>query len=357
MTRLSYILLVTIFLILSCGIEEQDTGSVLTQTSSISGVDISAIPEINLSNPIFYNREGESEAFLSILKTHGINTIRLKLWVDPISEHGGIAEVKTFSEKLKSMGFDIWLTLHYSDTWAHPGQQTLPTRWENLNTETLIDSVYQYTYQVVEEINPTYIQIGNEINTGILFPHGAVDNTQGFKDLLQAGIRGVRDSSEEASIIMHYAGIDGATDFYRDIADLDFDLIGLSYYPLWHGKSLSSVRATMSTLNFESGKEVVIAETAYPFTLEWNDQTHNIVGLQSQLITPDYPASEEGQRLYIRDIRNLSTSVTGGMGFCYWGAELVAWKGTSSLDGSPWENQALFGFENEALPVLEEFDN
>jgi arabinogalactan endo-1,4-beta-galactosidase len=89
----------------------------------ISAVDISALPEIELTNPIFYNLAGIEEDFLSILKNNGVNTIRLKLWVDPQNEHAGFQEVKTFSQRLKNLGFKVWLTLHYSDTWADPGQQ------------------------------------------------------------------------------------------------------------------------------------------------------------------------------------------------------------------------------------------
>jgi arabinogalactan endo-1,4-beta-galactosidase len=141
------------------------------------------------------------------------------------------------------------------------------------------------------------------------------------------------------------------------VSALDYDIIGLSFYPIWHGKSLMELEQTMIDLSIEFSKPVVIAETAYPFTLDWNDQTHNIVGLQSQLILPDYPASPEGQKLFIRDLRNMVNSNESMLGFCYWGAELVAWKGFDSLDASPWENQALFDFNNHALPVLDEFSN
>ena len=136
---------------------------------------------------------------------------------------------------------------------------------------------------------------------------------------------------------------------------LDYDMIGLSFYPVWHGKSLSALRDTMEKLGARCRKAVLIAETAYPFTLGWNDQTHNVVGLEEQLILPDYPATPEGQHRFIRQIIDMAGDVPEGAGMCYWGAELIAWKGYQSAEGSPWENQAVFDFNNKALPVLRAF--
>ena len=104
------------------------------------------------------------------------------------------------------------------------------------------------------------------------------------------------------------------------------------------------------------GREIIIAETAYPFTLNWNDWTNNIVGLDEQLILPNYPATPLGQQNFIRDLKNIILELDNGIGFCYWGAELIAWDGENSDSGSVWENQALFDFENKELPVLQEFN-
>ena len=113
----------------------------------------------------------------------------------------------------------------------------------------------------------------------------------------------------------------------------------------------------MQDLSESFNKQILIAETAYPFTLGWNDMTNNIVGSNDQLILPEYPATNEGQRKFIMDIKTIIEELESGIGFCYWGAELIAWKGTQSTDASPWENQALFNFNNEALPILTEFKN
>ncbi|WP_272149192.1 glycoside hydrolase family 53 protein [Tenacibaculum aiptasiae] len=322
----------------------------------ISAVDISRFPEISSSNTKFYDSNGNSSNFLDILKQSGINTIRLRLWVNPSNVHSGFDEVQKFSKELKTKGFKIWLTLHYSDTWADPSQQKIPANWMGLNFSEMKDRVYDYTRQVVENLQPEYIQIGNEINTGFLHPMGHItDNYNQFSTLMSSGIKAVRDHSKSTKIIIHFAGIENALWFYNQVKILDYDIIGLSYYPIWHGKSLNQLASTMNQLANEHDKKILIAETAYPFTLGWNDWTNNIVGLDSHLILPDYPASPEGQQLFIRKIKKLSSEVKKGIGFCYWGAELVAWKGTQATDASPWENQALFDFSNKALPVLEEF--
>lgn len=351
------VLLILIFT--SCetrGINDPDTG--IGNKEFITAVDISRYPEISGSNPTFYDLEGNQNDFLSILKENGINTVRLRLWVHPGNENSGFEEVKQFSQTLKNMGFKIWITLHYSDTWAHPGQQETPPQWSGIGLNSLKDSLYVYTKKVITDINPHFVQIGNEINTGILHPYGEISTRyQNFISLLQEGISAVRESSDECKIILHYAGIENADWFFRQLSTIDYDIIGLSYYPVWHGKSLNNLRTTIQHLSESNNKQIIIAETAYPFTLEWNDWTHNIVGSDDQLILPDYPATIQGQRRFIKDLKIIIQEVPEGIGFCYWGAELIAWKGNQSTDGSPWENQALFDFNNEALPVLREFQN
>lgn len=353
MNKLTYILFL---IIVSVGCSESTVNpSESTDSELISGVDISSFPEISESNPTFYDLDGNPAELLTILKNHGVNTVRLRLWVNPYSEHSSFEEVQQFSEQLKMLGFKIWLTMHYSDTWADPAHQTTPKAWQDFDLQTLKSYVFDYTQQIVREMQPDYIQIGNEINYGFLHPHGHLsDNPESFKILLQEGIRAVRNESEKTKIMIHFAGIDGAMWFYEQIADLDYDIIGLSYYPFWHGKSLPNLERSINTLHQTFQKKVVIAETAYPFTLGWNDYTNNIIGFEDQIL-PEFAPSPTGQQQFIREITQIIHR-TESLGFCYWDAELIAWKGGTSETASPWENQALFDFENRALPVLEEFD-
>ena len=351
-------LLMFISLFISCQDDTVNEISENQHTSSIiSGVDISDYPKVSSYNPTFYDENNNEIGFINSLIQNGVNTIRLRLWVNPVDESSSLDEVKEFSNELKSLGFKIWVTPHFSDTWAHPGQQQTPSDWSSLSFEELKNQVYTYTSQIMSEINPDYIQIGNEINTGILFPHGRIaDNQDQFVELVNEGVNAVRNSSTNAKIILHCAGFESSNWFFNIVNQVDYDIIGISYYPWWHGKSLDDLQNQLSSLSINFEKEILIAETSYPFTLGWNDWTNNNVGSEEHLILPDYPASPQGQKDFIRDIKNLVFEVNNGIGFCYWGAERIAWDGETSTNGSTWENQAVFDFENKELPVLQEFD-
>lgn len=351
-------LLMSISLYISCQDDTVNEISENQHTSSIiSGVDISDYPKVSSYNPTFYDENNNEISFINSLIQNGVNTIRLRLWVNPVDESSSLDEVKEFSNELKSLGFKIWVTPHFSDTWAHPGQQQTPSDWSSLSFEELKNQVYTYTSQIMSEINPDYIQIGNEINTGILFPHGRIaDNQDQFVELVNEGVNAVRNSSTNAKIILHCAGFESSNWFFNIVNQVDYDIIGISYYPWWHGKSLDDLQNQLSSLSINFEKEILIAETSYPFTLGWNDWTNNNVGLEEHLILPEYPASPQGQKDFIRDIKNLVFEVNNGIGFCYWGADRIAWDGETSTNGSTWENQAVFDFENKELPVLQEFD-
>ncbi len=322
----------------------------------LRSADLSRWPEIASYNPEFKNRNGEIQAFLDILEAEGINTVRLKLWHSPDGRTSSLAEVDSFAHELKSRGFKIWLSLHYSDTWADPSQQNPPAAWSNLEFESLKDSIYQYTFRISQQIDADIVQIGNEINNGFIHPMGnRFSNPEQFQALLETASQAVREAGSSSEIMLHYAGFAGAKDFFNEIPSSIYDCIGLSYYPKWHGKSLSSLSLAAEELTEVFDKDLYIAETAYPFTLDWNDWTNNIVGLESQLI-PRYPATAEGQKEFLAEIRAICERNDRIQGFCYWGGELIAWKGDTATNASPWENQALFNFGNEALPVLEVFN-
>ena len=143
--------------------------------------------------------------------------------------------------------------------------------------------------------------------------------------------------------------------FFNKVHNIDYDYIGLSYYPVWHGKDLNVLKTTINSLAQAHNKQVLIAETAYPFTLNWNDWTNNIVGLDTQLI-PAYPATAAGQKSFITAIRVLLETSSNGIGFSYWGAEWVAFRGTQATNGSTFENQALWDFNLNAQPAMDVFN-
>ncbi|OUD37073.1 glycosyl hydrolase 53 family protein [Flavobacterium sp. FPG59] len=324
----------------------------------IKAADISYLPEIEAAGVVFTNN-GKTEDMLTTLKSAGCNTIRIRLWKDPANGHSGLTEVKALAQRVKQAGLKVWLTVHFSDDWADPAVQTTPASWKNLSFTDLKAAVVTYTTTILTEINPDIIQIGNEINTGLLWPQGHLINQEAqCIDLLKTASATIRSKAPSTKIMFHYAGV-SATDtnwFFNKVKSIDYDYIGLSYYPLWHGKDMAAVKTTIDALGKNFSKKVIIAETAYPFTLSWNDWTNNIMGLESQLIS-GFPATPEGQKSFVLAIKDLVKSSTYGQGFAYWGGEWVSFKGSQATNGSTFENQAFYDFSNKALPVLQAFTN
>lgn len=321
----------------------------------IRAADMSYLPLIESEGTV-YKHNNSAEDAITTLKNAGCNTIRIRLWQNPSDEHSGLAEVKALAQRIKLAGLKVWLTVHYSDTWADPGNQYKPTAWQSLSFTDLKTAVATYTTQIMTEINPDIIQIGNETNDGMLWPEGKLStNESQYLQLVTATTTAVRAKSTTTKIMLHYAGLIGADWFYSKVANIDYDYIGLSYYPIWHGKNLINLQNTMNSLGQLYNKKVLIAETAYPFTLDWDDYTNNIVGLETQIL-PAYAATNYGQKQYLLAIKNLVKQSPNGIGFCYWGSEWVAFRGPTATNGSTWENQALWDFNNNALPALDAFN-
>lgn len=345
-----------VFLLLygSCAKPDSSATPIVVPTKDLlMGADVSYLPEIRASG-LRLQRGTQTEDMLLTLKNAGVNLIRLRLWKNPSSPTSGLATVKQLTQELRSMGFKSLISVHYSDTWADPAHQAKPAAWQGLNTRQLTDSVYAYTKHIASELRPDYIQIGNEINGGLLWPDGRSTNPITMKSLLSSGIRAVREVAPQTKILIHHAGTNGADAFFAGLSDLDYDIIGISYYPMWHGKDLGVLRQALGALTSKYQKPLLIAETAYPFTLGWNDYTNNVIGLPSQ-ISEEYAPTPQGQRDFLLKLRSIINEVPNGLGFCYWGAEWVSFKGKTATDGSSWENQAFWDFENRSLPVLEAY--
>ncbi|PWG05868.1 glycoside hydrolase family 53 protein [Polaribacter aquimarinus] len=362
---IKYLLLFFLIILISCKnatsvvSEEREEEEEITKPLSkpfYAAVDISYYPTIQKKGLSFYNRNGTQRNLLQILKENDVNTIRLRLWHSPKDEHASFKEVQTFSKELKRLGFKVWLTVHYSDTWADPGNQVIPKAWKNASFTILKDSVYNYTSKIMDKIEPDIIQIGNEIDPGILLPIGNIgSNKEQFIQLLEKGIAAVRNHNSTTKIMIHKADFKDSKWFFDLVKPLEYDLIGVSYYPKWHGKDLDVFENQLQFLDNNYTQDIVLAETSYPFTLGWNDHTNNVIGENSQIIYPQFPATLEGQKAYLVKIKNIVKSLKKGVGFGYWGAEWVAFNGASATNGSSWENQALFDFNLKATPALEVF--
>lgn len=355
------LLLPFLFLLVNCSDDSNptndDDGPIVPVDTYIRAADMSFLPLIESEGTVYFNANNQPENALTTLKNAGCNTIRIRLWKDPIDAQSGFTQVKAFAQRVKLAGMKVWLTVHYSDTWADPGHQTTPETWNGLSFANLKNEMVAYTETIMTEIQPDIIQIGNEINSGLLWPSGhLINNESQCLELLNAASTAIRAKSTTTKIMLHYAGIGaGATWFFNKMSPVNYDYIGLSYYPVWHGKNLSEVQSTIQSLGQTHNKKVIIAETAYPFTLGWEDWTNNIVGLENQLI-PAYPATPEGQKNFLQAIKNQVQQSEYGLGFAYWGSEWIAFRGNESTNGSSWENQALWDFNNKALPVMTVFN-
>jgi arabinogalactan endo-1,4-beta-galactosidase len=347
---MKYLVVCCFLLIAACS--SKDSG---LAEETIRAADISYLPLIESEGTIYKNNNQPEDA-ITTLKKSGCNYIRIRLWHSPTDMHSGLAEVKALADRVRAAGLKVWLSVHYSDTWADPGNQSKPTAWANLSFEDLKIAVATYTATIVTEINPDIIQIGNEINDGFMWPTGRLSiNENNYIELTNAASIAIRANSTKAKIMLHYAGIENASFYFNKMTTTDYDYIGLSFYPIWHGKNLNDLKNTMNQLGSTSGKKVIVAETAYPFTLGYNDFSNNILGQFDQIID-SYPPTPTGQKNYLLALKNTIKQSDYGIGYCYWGTEWVAFRGPTSTNGSPWENQALWNFENNALPAMAFFN-
>ncbi|NOG46895.1 MAG: T9SS type A sorting domain-containing protein [Calditrichaeota bacterium] len=339
-------------------------------TLFIKGADVSFIPQIeDLGGQ--YLREGINTDPLYIFKENGFNYIRLKLWHTPQENYNSLPRILEMAQRIKDHQLKFLLNFHYADTWADPGHQPKPAAWADLSFTDLTDSLYLYTRNVIAALDnqntlPDMVQIGNEINSGMLWNDGKVGgefNTptqwENLASLINAGITGVRDGSlqgDSIKIMIHRAGAEdyNANKWFFDNLrneNVEFDIIGLSYYPWWHG-DMDEVKSTLNKLVTRYGKDLIIAETAYPWTLDWYDSKNNIVGSSAQL-HDGYPATVTGQANFLRDLMQIIGNVSEdkGKGVFYWAPEYIS---VQPL-GSPWENLALFDFEGNVLESMAVF--
>ncbi|WP_313886466.1 glycoside hydrolase family 53 protein [Bacillus sp. SD088] len=371
----------------------------------VKGADISIIHELEELGGKFYYQKKERDLF-EILKINGINTIRLRIWVDPYDEEknpylGGTNDLRTtldLAKRAKANGMQWMINFHYSDFWADPKKQMKPKAWDGLSGKQLEDEVYQYTRQVLEicaeqDVIPEFIQIGNEITNGMLWPDGKTPmfkfEERRFEDveeevreksynqlarLLKAGIRAVKEvrMPQSSKIILHL-DFGGANELYRtwfdEITrrDVDFDIIGLSYYPFWHG-SLDELEFNLNDISARYNKEVLIVETAYGFTEE--DPLGSCIFTKDLADIGGYPATVEGQKSFLRDLMKIvqQTENHKGKGIVYWEPSWLPLKNTTwasyegmkygndvAPTGNHWANQGLFDFKGNTLDSLNVF--
>jgi len=352
----------------------------------IKGMDISMIKSLEEHGACYYLNGVKKDVF-RILKECGANMIRLRLWYDPYSESGaayggGNNDLETtiaLAGRAVENGMDFLLDFHYSDFWADPGKQLKPKAWEGLSGAKLQRAVYKYTAETLQRFRaeglvPAMVQVGNEITNGLLWPDGKAENVEEMAKLLAGGIRGVREVWQKIKIVFH---LDFGTDnkmyrkWFSDIAPyhLDYDVIGMSYYPYWNG-SMEELFYNMNDISKTFGKEVLVAETAMGYTTDPLGCS-GIVFSKEQEEASGYPATFEGQEAFLRDLFEKVRQVEDnrGIGVFYWepawlpinactwaekpGSEYMNDKAQS---GNTMANQALFDSEGNANPALVHLD-
>ena len=360
------IALLILQILIACGDKEPD--KVVSTKPLLIGMDLSFQPEIASSDFVFKDENSRTIEMLPFLKAKGVDIVRLRLWHTPADGHSGLNELLEYSQDVKSAGMEILLDIHYSDWWADPGSQTIPVAWQGLTAEQLKTEIYDYTLMVMEAMEaqntlPSMVQIGNETNSGFLWDLGRVggsfdSNWNTYIEMIGEGMDAVREVNPTTKIMLHYAGLEGSDWFFNNVSTVDYDIIGLSYYPIWHGKSLTNLQTVLNNLSSTHGKEIMIVETAYPYSMNWADWTNNIWGSEDQLIS-GYTATPEGQAAFFAKLKEIMINVPNkkGLGICYWAPDWVAFKGTEATDGSTWENATTFDFSGRALPIMDEFED
>ena len=295
----------------------------------------------------------------------GANVVRLRLWHTPTwTNYSTLDDVQKSIQRAHKAGMRVLLDIHYSDDWADPGDQIIPSAWKDAqDTEELAKRVYDYTLEVMTALDalgltPEFVQVGNEINTEILLAEPVPEDTPidwaRNAALINAGIRAVRDFSEKAvtkpEIMLHIAQPEYVEPWLDDAlaAGIEaFDILGVSYYPKWSDVSFADIGEAIRKFRDQYDKEVVVVETAYPWTLASNDEAGNLLGEDS--LEEGYPATIDGQRRFLIDLMQ-SVVNGGGLGIVYWEP---AWVSTDCRTrwgkGSHWENATLFHFDNTQL--------
>lgn len=357
----------------------------------IRGVDLSSVLAEEASGVVYYNEAGQEQDIFRTLAENGVNYVRVRVWNDPYDENGkgygggncDTAAAARIGRRAAEQQMKLLVNYHYSDFWADPARQMCPKAWEGMDAEEKAAALYAFTVESLEEIldagaDVGMVQIGNEINNGMA---GEKDwSVRGL--LLEAGARAVRDVAKERGqeirIAVHFTDIADQTGTLAlaqklKEKEIDYDIFAVSYYPFWHG-TMENLTETLRKAAEDYGKDVLVVENSYPYTVGDGDGTANSIGASD--IMPEYPATEQGQAEEIRDVCAAVAAVgDAGLGYFYWEPAWIpvnvwekgaGWASSyaSKYDpenagkyygGSSWDNQALFDYSGHPLESLKVF--
>jgi arabinogalactan endo-1,4-beta-galactosidase len=351
-------------LLISCGDARRVADPPVDTNELWRGADLSYVNELEDCGTVYSNGDRISDPY-QIFAESGTNVVRLRLWHSPPwTDYSTLEDVRKSMRRARDSGMQVLLDFHYSDDWADPGDQIIPAAWSDTeDSEELAQEVYQYTLDVLQslfadDLLPAYVQVGNEINTEMLLDEKIPEDTKINWNrnvlMLNAGIKAVREFSAELDsapqIMIHIAQPEYVEPWFDDAIAagmLDFDLIGFSYYPKWSITPFSRIEDQVRRFKTKFDKDIVIVETAYPWTLDSDDSAPNLLGEDS--LIDGYPASIDGQRRFMIDLMQAVVD-GGGLGVVFW---VPAWVSSDCStrwgQGSHWENATLFDFENTEM--------
>lgn len=299
----SMVLLLSLIVASGCGIFRPGT----QKNAFAKGADIGWLPQMEATGYKFYNDKGQEEDCMKILKDHGINTIRLRTWVnpsnDPASGHNSKAETVAMAVRAQKWGMRIMIDFHYSDSWADPGKQKKPAAWEGHPFPQLLQDVYDYTHDVMNDlkkagVRPEWVQVGNETPGGMIYPEGSVAHWSQLAQLINKGYNAIKAVSPRSKVILHLDQGNNKARFrtWFDSATVHgakYDVIGLSYYPWWlEGKpdytlSIDDLGQNMNDLVARYGKEVMVVEVGGEDTKPQNTYDMLVAVIQKVKTVPN----------------------------------------------------------------------
>ena len=330
--------------------------SATTFAQKYVGGDISMLTKYEDAGVVYKDKDGNAVQPLTFFKEQGLNAMRVRLFVDPSLDNDkavcqDLEYVKALGKRIKDAGHKFMLDFHYSDTWADPGKQWTPDAWKTLNDEALATKLYEYTKSCLEALKaagaePDFIQTGNEISYGMLwgvagttanrcYTNSPEANWNRFFSLLNKAGAACREICPNAKIIIHSERV-GAKDVLIDYFDriktasIDYDIIGLSYYPAYHG-NLATLEGALRVLEERNyGKDIMIVETGYSYAWALDGTTFDY--------TATYPYTEEGQRQFTADLITSLNKYKSVKGLFWWWMEDNGNKGVTNK----WWNAALY---------------
>ncbi|KAJ3547994.1 hypothetical protein NM208_g1220 [Fusarium decemcellulare] len=324
------------------------------------GVDWSSVLLEEAKGIKYTDVSGSAQPLEKILANNGVNSIRQRVWVNPSNGDYNLDYNLKLAKRAKAAGLSVYLTLHFSDTWADPAHQSIPSGWPS-GIDDLAWRLYNYTLQVSNAfqsagVQPSIISIGNEITAGLLFPTGSTSSYYNIGRLLNSASYGIKDSSlnPKPKIMIHLdKGWDWGTQeyFYTKVLEggkltlSDFDMMGVSYYPFYGaGATFSALETSLTNMANKWGKQIVVAE------LNWPTSCPN----PAQAFPSDMksiPFSADGQTTFIQRVASIVSKVKGGAGLYYWEP---AWMNNQAL-GSSCDSNTLFSWPGKALSSLSVF--